>query len=143
MIDALLSPNVSRMEILKHNVVSSQNSRTIHISVYRNHAFEGLESMLQIFLQYSGLRAEFAYSNYDDSFHFSTLHEANDLNLIWVDFSHYSETSWFKNKVAQLQEISSKPILVYYTGAENLEVHTEHTVCVGSQEIERELGSGF
>ena len=143
MIDTLLSPNVSRMEILKHKRAPFNDLRTIHISVYRNHAFEGMEDILQIFLQCSGLRGEFAYSNYDDSFHFSTLYEANDLNLIWIDFSHYSETNWFKNKVAQLREISSKPILVYYTGVENLDAHTEHTIYVGSQEIERELGSKF
>lgn len=143
MIDTLLSPNVSRMEILKHNVVPSENLHTVHISVYRNHAFEGMESMLQVFLQYSGLRAEFAYSNYDDSFHFSTLHEANDLNLIWIDFSHYSEKNWFKNKVAQLKEISNKPILIYYIGTENLDIHVEGVVCISSHKIERELGTGF
>ena len=142
MIDELLSPNVSRMEILKYKV-PPRNLRTIHISVHRNHAFEMMESLLQVFLKASGMQAEFAYSNYDDSFHFSTLQESNDLNILWVDFSHYKETSWFKDKVEQLRKISKKPILIYYIGTENMDVPTEHVVCASSQEIEHELGADF
>ena len=142
MIDELLSPKVSRMEILKYKILSN-TLRTIHVSVYRNHAFEGMESMLQVFLKISGLQVEFVYSNYDDSFHFSTLHESNDLNLLWIDFSHYTETSWFKDKVKQLKKISPKPILVYYTGAEELDINNEYAICVSSQEVEHELGRAF
>lgn len=142
MIDELLKPDLTRMKILKHKV-SIDVLRTIRISVYRNHAFEMLESTLQVFLKYSGLKAGFAYSNYDDSFHFSTLNESNDLNILWVDFSHYSEISWFKDKVEQLKNFSKKPILIYYTGAENLDIHSDRVVCVGSQEIEKELGADF
>lgn len=130
------------MEILKHKSFSG-NLRTIHISVYRNHAFEGMESMLNVFLKISGLQAEFAYSNYDDSFHFSPLHASNDLNILWIDFSHYKEISWFKDKVEQLKKFSPKPILVYYTGTEKLDINIEHTFCASSQEIEHELGKDF
>lgn len=142
MIDELLKPDITRMEILKHKVPRDV-LHTIHISVYRNHAFEMMESMLQVFLKYSGLKAEFSYSNYDDSFHFSTLNPQNDLNILWVDFSHYSGTSWFKDKIAQLKDLSKKPILVYYTGIEHLDISSDRVVCVSSQEIEKELGSDF
>lgn len=142
MIDELLSPDVTRMEILKYKV-SSNNLRTIHIAVYRNHAFEMMESMLQVFLKCSGLQAKFNYSNYDDSFHFSALNESTDLNILWIDFSHYQETSWFNDKVEQLKAFSSKPILIYYTGTEDLDIRSERVVCISSREIGSELGVDF
>lgn len=142
MIDELLKPNITRMDILKH-AIPPQALHTVHIAVYRNHAFEMMERMLQVFLNYSGLQANFYYSSYDDSFHFSTLNESIDLNIIWIDFSHYQDIEWFKDRVGVLKKHSKCPILIYYTGAENVNVHLENVVCVSSNTIERELGSDF
>ena len=142
MIDELLNPNITRMEILKYKGFPKK-LRSIHISVYRNHAFEVMEGILQVFLKISGLQAKFFYSNYDDSFHFTTLSEANDLNIIWIDFSHYAQKNWFKDKIKQLREISKKPVLIYYTGCEDIDIDANCVVGVSSQELEKELGENF
>ena len=143
MIDFFLQKSLSRLEILKSNPDKTL-LKTIHINVYRNHAFESMEAMLNKFLAVSGLQATFSYSDYDDSFNFTNNPENADLNVVWVDFSHYKNANiadWFQERIQHLRQHTAKPILVYYIGLDTLEL--DGAITVNSASIQQELKEAF
>ncbi len=143
MIDFFLKRSLSRLEILKSNLTKLPR-KIVHIKVYRNHAFEPMEGMLRKFLLVSGLQAEFSYSDYNDSFIFSENHEDFDLYVIWIDFSHYTQTNisvWFQERIRCLQAITSKPIFVYYIGLTHLNING--AAVENANTIKQELKEAF
>ena len=143
MIDFFLQKSLSRLEILKSNPDKTL-LKTIHINVYRNHAFESMETMLNKFLAVSGLQASFSYSDYDDSFNFSGNLENADLNIVWIDFSHYKDSNiivWFQERIRHLRQHTAKPILVYYIGLKDLKL--EGAVTANSANIQQTLKESF
>lgn len=139
--EKLLNKNLSRLEILKSNT-DFPIQKEVKISVYRNHSFEHMEGMINKFLNQSALSANFSYSDYDDSFNFSPINSSCDLNLIWIDFERYKNidiNSWFLNRIEKLKQISSKPIFVYYIGAQNIELKVKDVVFKNALDIEKEL----
>ena len=138
MLEQLLNKNLTRLEILKSES-DKKILKTVHISVYRNHSFEHMTGMINKFLNQTGLTAEFSFSDYDDSFNFAPLSTKNDLNLIWIDFSRYSQidiNTWFNDRINSLKTISKKPIFVYYTGADSVRQNNKDVVMVNSNDIE-------
>lgn len=81
---------LNRLELQSCPVLSSV--KTVKIHVYRNHAFEPIASVIDPFLNYSGIRAEFSYSGYDDSLSFSNIPDDADVILLWIDLEHYGMT---------------------------------------------------
>lgn len=145
MIEKLLQKNLTRLEILKAKT-ENQDFKTVNISVYRNHSFEHMEGMINRFLNQSGLHATFTYSDYDDSFNFNKLADTNHLNIIWIDFSRYNHINlydWFSGRMALATQVLKEPILVYYTGASDIQLSNKNIVLAGSEHLEKELGSNF
>lgn len=95
----------------------------IKICVHRNHAFEMVASVLNAFLQESGLCADFKYSDYDDSFNFQ--HFDADVHILWIDVNRYKTDNlveFIKERVKTLRSHTIKPILIIYTGEEIAEL---------------------
>ena len=85
---------------------------------------------LNKFLAVSGLQATFSYSDYDDSFTFVKKEEKVDLNILWVDFSHYKQTNieaWFQERIQHLKTLTEAPILVYYISLDNINIQEAFT----------------
>ncbi len=145
MMDKLLNKNITRLEILKSKS-SKSIKREVTICVYRNHSFEHMEGVINKFLNQSGLNAKFLYSDYDDSFNFQRLTGKNDINIIWIDFSRYNDLTidkWFNERLELLNQISDKPILVYYIGVPFVSIKHKDIIVANSNEIEKELGDNF
>lgn len=88
------------------------------INVWRNHSIEPILSLAQPYIAYGRWRADFRLSQYDDTLMFSNF-EAADVELLWLDSSHYLETtathewfSWLTERVAALRNISRVPIII-------------------------------
>ena len=145
MIENLLKKNLTRLEILKCEDLT-KSPKEVYITVYRNHSFEHMEGMINKFLNYSNLTAKFSYSDYDDSFNFIPAGEKNDLNIIWIDFSRYNNIDipkWISERLDNLVKISSKPVLLYYTGHNELNIKKKNVVLANTKEIEKELEEDF
>lgn len=68
----LFSQNLKRNELIKYGKELNFNkSQEIIINIHRNHAFEGISSLITPFLHFSNLKAKFNFSAYDDSFNFT------------------------------------------------------------------------
>lgn len=88
------------------------------ICVYRNHSFELIEHTIPIYLDYSGIGAEFIYSDYDDSLSFLDLPDA-DMLILWLDLERYkaADTAGFINgRISYLLSVFKKPVLLVTVG---------------------------
>jgi len=83
----LFKQDLKRFELLSMPLKS--DNKLIKIAVHRNHSFEMVASVLNTFLDFSNIKAEFFYSDYDDSLNFTGTENNVDINLIWLDISHY------------------------------------------------------
>lgn len=100
-----------------------QDAGPLHIAVFRNHAFEYVASALNAFLALSSLRATFHYSDYDDSFSFSSLPEKADMYLLWIDISRYAlpdAASWLSSRIKFLRRKTQGRILTVCSGRPDL-----------------------
>lgn len=143
MIASFLKKSLTRLEVLKSNLPEVPQ-KAIRIQVYRNHAFESMEGLLKKFLAASGLQVTFDYSDYDDSFNFQESTNPIDLNIIWIDFSHYKISdisSWFQERIQQLKTRTARPIFVYYMGLNSLKV--DGAFSANSNAIQQELKEVF
>lgn len=131
------------MEILKSNP-SKTLLKNIQINVYRNHAFEPMEAILNKFLAISGLHATFLYSDYDDSFNFFGDLGSADLSIVWVDFSHYKNADiedWFRKRMQRLKKLTPSPIFVYHIGKDLSNL--EDVFSANAKNIQKELREVF
>jgi FkbH-like protein len=88
----------------------------IKIVVIRNHSFEAIASVLNAFLGFSGFKAQFQYSSYDDALNYSDSADC-DLNLIYVDLSRYKTqdiNGFLADRAAALRRKNKAPILIVY-----------------------------
>lgn len=133
MISALFASPLKRTDLLK--IPRQKINLKIKVAVYRNHSFEMIASVLNSFLNFSGIEASFIYSDYDDSLNFQQINDA-DLNLIWVDVQRYKTKdigSFLSERVSVLSEQTGKPVLLAYTGDKidlNLTVSDAFSFCV-------------
>ena len=117
-----------RLAVLQQELTPSRHD--IKIAVYRNHSFEMIGSVLNSFLNFSGYAAEFIYSDYDDSLNFQ-YHPA-DIQVIWVDTNRYNTQiaeDFLKERAAVLREQSKAPIMILYTGDNELSLSDATTDC--------------
>lgn len=96
-------------------------SRSIRISIYRNHSFELIEHTIAPYLDFAGLKAEFIYSDYDDSLSFFNLDVTTDLLIIWLDTQRYQidhVEDFIKDRMKALESIYKKPVITAFLGIE-------------------------
>ncbi|MGJ8983024.1 HAD family hydrolase [Campylobacter jejuni] len=114
----LFSPHLKRNELIKFaKELDFSKSQDLLINVHRNHAFEGVQSIIAPFLHFANLRAEFNFSSYDDSLSFDNFKEAS-LELLWLDLTHYKNNvqNFIEERLLELRKISQNPILVLSLG---------------------------
>lgn len=124
----LYADKLKRLDLLA--CANNNDVRNITLAIHRNHSFEMISSVINAFLYESGLGADFIYSDYDDSFNFKAI-EA-DLHILWIDLERYKITSvsdFVRERVAALRAMVSQPILVIYTGHENIDSCADLTDC--------------
>lgn len=88
--------------------------RNIKVNVHRNHSFEPIQSIIDPFLHFSNLKANFKLGSYDDSLNLEEISQA-DLEIVWLDLSRYNQ-EWEEHIYQQLdylRSISKAPILVF------------------------------
>ncbi|MBQ9405226.1 MAG: hypothetical protein IJU37_00630, partial [Desulfovibrio sp.] len=67
-------------------------SRTVRIAVHRNHSFELLESVINVYLALSDMRADFWYSGYDDSLSFAdSFPQDVAVHILWFDAARHHD----------------------------------------------------
>ena len=125
----LYANNLKRIKLLN---LSEKNDCENHIkiSIHRNHAFEMVASVLNAFLAEANLKAEFLYSDYDDSFNFSNFDA--DIHIIWIDTMRYKSinmTDFITERIKDLRANTTKPIFVLYTGPKIAELTDVTTDC--------------
>nr|WP_085061098.1 HAD-IIIC family phosphatase [Campylobacter jejuni] len=114
----LFSPHLKRNELIKFaKELDFSKSQDLLINVHRNHAFEGVQSIIAPFLHFANLRAEFNFSSYDDSLSFDNFKEAS-LELLWLDLTRYKNNvqNFIEERLLELRKISQNPILVLSLG---------------------------
>lgn len=103
----IFSPNLKRSELLAlSKKINFTQIKEININIYRNHAFEPIESVIAPFLHYAGFRANFTYGDYDESLSFNpNINTNSNLAIIFLDLARYklSEADF----IAFLQERAS------------------------------------
>lgn len=136
MIDYLFQQKLKRMELLK--LPKNKCKTHIKVNVFRNHSFEMIENIIQPFLNFSSIDAEFCYSDYDDSLNFGEINDTN-INILWLDLDRYKNIDiikWLEEKVIELKSISKVPILLAYVSDNNIEITFTQTnfyhFCVNS-----------
>lgn len=115
MLSPIFQKDLKRLDLLKMPL--SPVERQVKIAVYRNHSFEMVAGVLNVFLNCSGMAANFTFSDYDDSLNFTPV-EA-DINLIWIDAKRYKISNlndFLNERAAVLRAGAKSPILIAYTG---------------------------
>ncbi|EFS2419098.1 HAD family hydrolase, partial [Campylobacter jejuni] len=114
----LFSPHLKRNELIKFaKELDFSKSQDLLINVHRNHAFEGVQSIIAPFLHFANLKADFNFSSYDDSLSFDNFKEAS-LELLWLDLTHYKNNvqNFLEERLLALRKLSQSPILVLSLG---------------------------
>lgn len=138
----LFKPDLKRFELLSMPLKS--DNRLIKIAVHRNHSFETVASVLNTFLDFSNISAQFFYSDYDDSLNFTEIKNDIDINLIWLDISRYKNIdikSWICERISFLKSVSNAKILLYHTGEADLSsINIADVLIADMNNIKQQLG---
>lgn len=115
----IFSPNLKRSELLAlSKKLNFTQIKEININIYRNHAFEPIESIISPFLHYVGFRANFTYSDYDESLSFNpNINTNSNLAIIFLDLARYklSEADFIvflQERASALQDKLKTPLLI-------------------------------
>ena len=135
----VLGKTPSRRQLLEYAPISRN---AVKVCVYRNHSFELVEHTIGAFLDFAGLKADFVYSDYDDSLSFIDLPSDADLLILWLDLARYkiaSVETFVNERIAALKTSFKKPVLlVPVGGAIKSSVPT-----LDLSELQKELGDRF
>lgn len=138
----VLEKNPNRRELIEY-VPRSRN--IVKIGVYRNHSFELIENTISPYLDFSGIKAVFTYSDYDDSLSFINLDDTIDMLIIWLDLSRYKTenlSDFVNDRLAVLRGFFPKPILfVPFEGYVN--ISNDSIVVFDLNEIKKELSDSY
>lgn len=113
----LFNKEISRLDILSYKDVS-KNKKNIKIMIHRNHSFEMVSNIINKFLNYFELNAEFLYSSYDDSLTFPVNLNA-DLHILWLDLDRYNQKTvkiFVEDKIGELFNLTQRPIILGFIG---------------------------
>ena len=90
--------------------------RAVTVLVHRNHSFELLAPVVNVFLGIAKIRADFLYSEYDDSLSFFGSFPAKaDAHLLWLDMGRYGGgelPAWLVGRIRALKALGAGKILV-------------------------------
>lgn len=126
----IFSPNLKRSELLAlSKKINFTQIKEININIYRNHAFEPIESVIAPFLHYAGFRANFTYGDYDESLSFNpNINTNSNLAIIFLDLARYklSEADFiaFLQERAALQDKLKTPLLILLLNSNSLSSKT-------------------
>lgn len=138
----LLEKDPSRRELLQYTPVGTNE---IKICVYRNHSFEIVEHTIGAYLDFSNLKANFVYSDYDDSLSFLNIDTSCDILIIWLDLSRYKTSNvkdFISERISVLRKTYQKPII--FAGANSdIKLSDNSIIQFDFSNIEKELGSEF
>jgi FkbH-like protein len=132
----------SRVDLLKHKNTSSDK---IKISIYRNHSFELVENTIHAYLDFANIKADFTYSDYDDSLSFFDLDKSSDALILWIDFQRYNSPDvkgFVSQRIEYLKTIYHKPILFIPFG-ETFESKDPQVIIYSIKSLEESLGDKF
>lgn len=136
---------LNRLNLLK--IKPNPNNKKIKIAIYRNHSFEMVGSVLNAFLDFSSLGAEFIYSDYDDSLSFTNVPYDVDLFIIWLDVTRYNNINikmWIKDRICALKSITNKKIILYSTDEIDFsDINIPDTLIINSNKIKDFLGKYY
>lgn len=140
----LFKERLDRLSLISlMNDVDYQNYKKIKIHVYRNHSFELISSVMNAFLGFSNIYADFSYSDYDDSFNFVITD--SDILVLWVDVTKYyieNLNDFFAERLSFLRKHTNKPILFFYLGELNDFKTPLSDLYIFNVEKSLDLGSG-
>ena len=111
----LFDNHLKRFDLLK---IQNNSKSHIKIMIHRNHSFEIISSVLNSFLSYFDLKAEFEYSSYDDSLTFPDEMNA-DLHILWLDLDRYNKDTvkkFTEEKINELFNLTKNNIILGYIG---------------------------
>lgn len=134
------SPN--RISLMDYMPESSHN---IRISVYRNHSFELVEHTISPYLDFADIKAEFIYSDYDDSLSFFNLDTTTDLMILWLDIERYKinqVNGFIEERLKALRLIYKKPIIAAFLGADFTDYGSD-IINYSFEKHQTELGNDF
>ncbi len=127
----IFSPNLKRNELLAlSKKLNFTQIKEININIYRNHAFEPIESVIAPFLHYVGFRANFTYSDYDESLSFNpNISIDSNLAIIFLDLARYkiSEAdfiAFLQERANALQDKLKTPLLILLLNSNSLSSKT-------------------
>ncbi len=139
--NTLFNNTLNRLNLL--SIDDSININEVNIYVHRNHSFEIVASVINKFLDFSNYKANFIYSDYDDSFTFDNSYDNVSLHIIWIDVSRYKNIdlhSWLKDRIEYLKSVTTGEIIVYHTGDIDLsKISIENILIVNSNDIKNIL----
>lgn len=127
----IFSPNLKRSDLLAlSKKLNFTQIKEININIYRNHAFEPIESVITPFLHCVGFRANFTYSDYDESLSFNpNISIDSNLAIIFLDLARYklSEAdfiAFLQERASALQDKLKTPLLILLLGCNSLHSKT-------------------
>jgi FkbH-like protein len=113
----LFSPRVSRLALSKLQLPAGSAGR-LRVNIWRNHAVEGLLSLMEPYCSYRGWQPDFRLGGYDDTLVFADRQEA-DAELLWLDSSRFlAHTSfadwsqWLEMRLRVLRDTTVAPIIL-------------------------------
>ena len=106
---------LNRAELLAQKLPAPE--RLVTVAVHRNHSFELLAQVVNVFLGLVKTRADFLYSDYDDSLSFSGDFPVKaDIHLLWLDMGRYGGKGdlsvWLAGRIRALKDLGAGKILV-------------------------------
>lgn len=115
--ETLFSLNISRTSLLNIRTKTA-NTNKKYINIWRNHAFEPLTSIIDLYANYGGWHPEYWISSYDDTLLFTDYSKA-DVEILWLDTSRIrKETStadwinWIDERISTLRNLTTAPIIL-------------------------------
>lgn len=122
--------NLTRLDVL--SMPQEAVSKEINIVVHRNHSIEMVTNIINSFLNFSKLSANFELSSYDDSLTFNNLNTDTDLQILWLDLNRYNKNeikNFLSEKISELRRIVKCPILVCYLSSDLIDLSYDIPDC--------------
>ena len=138
----LFDDNITRIKALSCKKNIDKNTK---IYVHRNHSFEMTGNVINAFLNFSDIEADFIYSSYDDSLTFTNDMEHVDLHILWLDLERYDKNrvaDFVQEKTAELRTLTKSPVLLALLGLKNndIKINTTDVYTVSIDDIVAPLG---
>ena len=126
----LFDENLTRLDVLSFS--KKEVSKRINIFVHRNHSIEMITNIINSFLNYSKISANFELSSYDDSLTFGQMNNKSDLQILWLDLNRYNKNevkNFLSEKITELRTLVKCPILVCYLSDNNTDLSHNFSDC--------------